>query len=140
MFGDLHHVAMVVESLDPTLAFIEKCFGLKPISRSNFEDQGVDLAIFKLGSSFFEVTAPSKPDSPLRAVLDRSGPGVHHIAFSVADIAEALSDLMEGGASVIDTKPTRGRSGWTVASIDARAELGTIVQLVQQTTKAESDA
>ena len=134
MIRDLHHVAFVVESVDGAQAYFERSFGLAPESRTSFEEQGVDLAIYRLGVSFFEVAAPTRPDTPLGRFLVEHGPGVHHVAFGVPDISAACRQFAERGGRLLDAEPRTGRSGWTVASLDAPRELGLELQLVQQAT------
>ena len=140
MIGDLHHVAFVVESADAAGAYFERTFGLRPESRTHFEDQGIDLAIYRLGSTFFEVATPTRPDTPLGRFLTERGPGVHHVAFGVPDVSAACRHLADAGARLLDAEPRTGRSGWTVASLDARPELGVELQLVQQVTEGGCDA
>jgi methylmalonyl-CoA/ethylmalonyl-CoA epimerase len=134
MLRDLHHVAFVVASVDAARAYFEGTFGLEPESRARFEEQGIDLAIYRLGTTFFEVSAPTRPDTPLGRFLAERGPGVHHVAFGVPDVSAACRELAEGGARLLDAEPRTGRSGWTVANLDARPELGLELQLVQQVT------
>lgn len=139
MIRELHHVAFVVESGDAAKAFFETTFGLTPESRTHFESQGVDLAIYRLGRTFLEVAMPTRPDTPLGRFLAEHGSGIHHVAFGVPDISAACRHLAEGGGRLLDAEPRTGRSGWTVANLDARAELGLELQLVQQAPDAKSD-
>ena len=132
MIRDLHHVALVVESADTVVAFLERAFGIRPESRKLFEEAGVDLAVYRLGSTFLEVSAPTRPGTPLGRFLAEHGPGVHHVAFAVADVSRSLSFLAENGCRLLDASPVTGRSGWTVGSLDTKGDLGVIVQLVQQ--------
>ena len=138
MIRDLHHVAFIVQSVDAAAAFFERSFGLEPESRTHFEDQAVDLAIYRLGNTFFEVAAPTRPDTPLGRFLAAHGPGIHHVAFAVPDISAACHQLAEAGVGLVDAEPRTGRSGWTVANLDARTELGLELQLVHQPTEAGS--
>jgi methylmalonyl-CoA/ethylmalonyl-CoA epimerase len=128
---DLHHVAFVVESLDAAAAFLKRSFGVEPESRTLFNDQRVELAIYRLGATFFEVAMPTRADTSLGEFLAQRGPGVHHVAFGVPDISAACRRFADGGGQLIDKTPRTGRSGWTVANLDARDELGLELQLVQ---------
>lgn len=132
MLSRLHHVAFVVSSVDSAMEFIEKSFGLKAQSRTRFESDGVDLAIFRLGDTFFEVTAPIGQDSPLARFLEEKGPGIHHVAFGSEDLQSAVLEMANRGVNAGDGKPRTGRSGWTVVNVDSREALGIAVQLVQQ--------
>lgn len=132
MLERLHHVAFVVESVDSAMEYVGSSFGLRPISRERFVQDGVDLAIYQVGDTFFEVTAPLRPDCALGQYLAERGPGIHHVAFGVADISNAMSDLGERRVKLTADKPQKGRSGWTVASIDSNSELGAMLQLVQR--------
>lgn len=131
MIQDLHHVAFVVESLDAAAAYLKRSFGVEPASRTLFDDQGVELAIYRLGVTFFEVAMPTRADTPLGEFLAQRGPGIHHVAFGVPDVSDACRRFAEQGGRLLDERPRTGRSGWTVANLDARDVLGLELQLVQ---------
>ena len=131
MLSNLHHVAFVVASVDSAMEFVDGSFGLKAISRNRFEQDGVDLAIYQLGQTFFEITAPIGENSPLKKFLAERGPGIHHVAFGVADIEAGVAELMERGVALADSQPRSGRSGWTVINVDSQQQMGLPLQLVQ---------
>ncbi len=132
MIQNLHHVAFVVESVDSGMDFIDKAFGIKPISRRKFNDQGVDLAIYQLGNSYFELTAPIGDSSALAQFLREKGPGIHHVAFGVSNVSEAVATLVEREIKLLGQGPSVGRSGWTVVNLDSQPHLGIAIQLVQK--------
>mgnify|MGYP005845717161 CR=1 FL=1 len=131
MLRDIHHVAFVVQSVDAAAESLERCMGIRFLWRKAFPERGVDLAIYRLGNTFLEVTAPTGPESPLATFLAQRGPGVHHVAFGVTDVAESLAVLNERGCPLLDQRPTVGTSGWTVAPLDTGAVLGVALQMVQ---------
>ena len=63
-----------------------------------------------LGSSRIELLAPTGEDTPVGRFLAKRGPGMHHIAYEVADVGAALADLAAAGAELIDTVPRRASS------------------------------
>ncbi len=132
MIQGLHHVAFVVESVDSGMDFADRAFGIKPVSRRKFEDQGIDLAIYQLGDTYFELTAPIGDDSALAKFLREKGPGIHHVAFGVPDISEAVATLVEREVRILGLGPTVGKSGWTVVNLDSQPHLGIAIQLVQK--------
>jgi methylmalonyl-CoA/ethylmalonyl-CoA epimerase len=64
--------------------------------------------------------------------LARRGEGLHHIAFAVTDIREALGRLAAAGVALIDREPRPGARGHLVAFLHPRAMNGTLVELVQR--------
>ncbi len=75
---------------------------------SAIDDQGVEEVLFRVGSSFIQLLGALRPDTPVGRSLARRGPGVHHVAYRVDDIEDALEHLREEGARLVDDAPRRG--------------------------------
>ena len=53
----------------------------------------------------------SAPTRPSGRFLAKRGPGMHHVAFEVADVASAVGKLAADGVEVIDAEPREGLGG-----------------------------
>ena len=83
----VHHVAMAVEDLDAAVATYERLFGARVELRGRMEDQGVEAAYLRVGSGRVELVSPLGADTRRGRFLAKRGPGMHHVAFEVADVA-----------------------------------------------------
>ena len=86
---------------------------------------------FDLGGPRIELVQPTGPDTPLAKFLEKRGPGLHHIALKVDDIAAALERLKGAGVRLIDEEPREGAGGKKVAFIHPKAMGGLLLELVQ---------
>jgi methylmalonyl-CoA/ethylmalonyl-CoA epimerase len=128
---NVHHVALAVPDLDAAVAAHERLYGVGPVSREVVEEQGVEEAMIPIGGSYVQLLRPLSPDSPVGRFLERRGPGLHHIAYAVADIEASLAHLAAEGAELIDAVPRRGGGGSRIAFVHPRAFAGTLIELVE---------
>jgi len=128
---NLDHVAVAVRDLDVAVARHRQLYRVEPLYREVVESQGVEEAMLPLGGSFLQLLAPLTEDSPVGRFLARSGEGLHHIAFAVADVDAALQHLASQGARLVDTHARPGGRGTRIAFVHPAASAGTLVELVE---------
>lgn len=126
----IHHVGVAVADLDAALETYASLFGAELEHRERFEEQGVDAASLRVGESRIELLGALGPDTPVGKFLGKRGPGLHHVAFEVDDIAAELDRLAAAGAELIDQEPRRGTFGTTVAFVHPHATGGVLAELV----------
>ena len=63
------------------------------------EEQGVEAVLLDVGENHVELLAPLGPDTPVGKFLAKRGPGLHHVAYQVADIDAALARARAGGSA-----------------------------------------
>ena len=126
----IHHVGLAVIDLDEAVETYARLFGGTLEHRELVPDQGVEAASVLVGASRIELLAPTGEDTPVGRFLARRGPGVHHIAYEVDDVAAALADLAAAGAELIDTVPRRGLFGLQVAFVHPDAVHGVLTEVV----------
>jgi len=126
----IHHVGVAVPDLDEAVATWERLFGAEVVSRESVSEQGVATALLELGSGRVELLAPLGDDTPVGKFLDRRGPGMHHLAIEVDDIAVELQRLAAEGAELIDEQPRPGVEGRPIAFVHPHATGGVLAELV----------
>ncbi len=126
----IHHVGVAVEDLDAAVATYERLFGGRLEHRERVEDQGVEAASMRLGESRVELLAALGEDTPVGKFLAKRGPGMHHIAYAVDDVAAALDQLRGEGAELIDAAPRRGMFGLEVAFVHPESVHGVLSEVV----------
>jgi len=127
----IHHVAYAVEDIDAALPVYTDRYGMSVEVRERLDDQGIEAVSLGAGTSHIELIQPVDPQSGVAKFLERRGPGLHHVAFEVEDLAAALAELRGGGAELIDYEPRRGLGGHMIAFIHPRASGGILTELVQ---------
>jgi methylmalonyl-CoA epimerase len=126
----VHHIGLAVIDLDQAVETYARLFGGTLEHRAVVPDQGVEAASVLVGTSRIELLAPIGEDTPVGRFLVKRGPGVHHIAYEVDDVAVALDDLAAAGAELIDTVPRRGLFGLQVAFVHPDAVHGVLTEVV----------
>jgi methylmalonyl-CoA/ethylmalonyl-CoA epimerase len=126
----IHHLGVAVEDLDAAVATYERLFGAELEHRETVQEQGVEAASLRVGSDRVELLASLGADTPVGKFLAKSGPGMHHVAYEVDDVGEALDELAAEGAELIDERPRRGLFGLEVAFIHPDSVHGVLAEVV----------
>ncbi len=126
----IHHLGVAVEDLDAALSTYERLFGAEVEHRATVPDQGVEAASLRVGESRVELLRPLGADTPVGRFLEKRGPGMHHVAYEVDDVAAALTSLADSGASLIDEQPRTGLFGLEVAFVHPDSVHGVLSEVV----------
>lgn len=126
----IHHVGVAVSDLDEAVRSYERLFGGRLEHRARVEDQGVEAATVRVGDARVELLAALADDTPVGRFLAKRGPGMHHVAYEVADVGAALAALAADGAELIDTVPRRGMFGLEVAFVHPDSVHGVLTEVV----------
>ena len=126
----IHHLGVAVEDLDQAVATYERLFGAALERRETVPEQGVEAALLRIGADRVELLASLGEETPVGKFLDKRGPGMHHVAFEVADVGAALGELASEGAELIDDEPRRGLFGLEVAFLHPDSLHGVLAEVV----------
>jgi methylmalonyl-CoA/ethylmalonyl-CoA epimerase len=126
----IHHVGVAVVDLDDALATYERLFGAEVEHRATVDDQGVRAASVRIGDGRVELLEPLGQDTPVGRFLAKRGPGMHHVAYEVADVRATLAELARAGADLIDTSPREGLFGLEVAFVHPESVHGVLSEVV----------
>jgi methylmalonyl-CoA/ethylmalonyl-CoA epimerase len=129
---ELDHVGIAVLDLDVAVERYRRQFGIEPSHRERSEEQGVEEVLFPAGTSYIQLLGALGPDTPVGRHLASRGPGLHHLAYRVSDIAAALEHLHEEDVELIDAAPRPGSRGTLIAFVHPRSMGGVLVELVQE--------
>ena len=127
----IDHVGIAVSDLGETVDRYRRTFGIEPVHRERMDDQGVEEVLFAVGESFVQLIGALGPDTPVGRFLGKRGPGLHHVGYGVANVAEALEHLRAEGVTLIDETPRPGSRGTTIAFVHPKDIGGVLVELVQ---------
>ncbi len=131
MFSRIDHVGVAVSELEPALELYAQTMELVVAHREVVAEQGVEAVLLDVGENHVELLAPLGEDTPVGKFLAKQGPGLHHVAYQVADIEATLSALKAAGMRMIDEQPRTGIRGSRVAFVHPRSSLGVLTEIVQ---------
>lgn len=127
----LDHVGVVVHDLEDAIALYTSVFGMRVTHRAGNEQLGIDAAFLDVGGSELELIAPTRADSMVSKFLADRGPGLHHVAYAVPDIKQALSEARAEGLELIDEEPRIGLHGVPIAFIHPKSVGGVLTEFVE---------
>jgi methylmalonyl-CoA/ethylmalonyl-CoA epimerase len=131
MFGRIDHVGVAVDDLDAAVALYSERLGMPVEHRETMEAQGVEAVLLGVGESHVELLRPLSADTAVGRFLERSGPGLHHVAYGTDDIDAALEAVRAAGLRLIDEQPRTGIRNSRVAFVHPRSTGGVLTELVE---------
>ena len=131
MFARVDHIGVAVEDLDAAIALHERAYCMTVAHREVIDEQGVEAVLLDVGENHVELLRPLSEETPVGRFLARRGPGLHHVAYQVADVDAALATLRERGLRLIDEQPRTGIRGSRVAFLHPAASGGVLTEIVQ---------
>jgi methylmalonyl-CoA/ethylmalonyl-CoA epimerase len=128
--GKVHHVALIVRSVEDALGFWRDTLGLDLETILDIPHDKVRIAFLEVGESKVELVEPTDDTTGVARFLEAKGEGFHHVCFEVPNLTETLLRLEMDGLELIDTAPRRGAEG-PVAFIHPRSCHGVLVELIE---------
>lgn len=131
----IDHVGVAVPDLDEAIKFYAETFGMRCVHEETNQEQGVREAMLVVGSDGtgprVQLLAPARPDSAIAKFLDRSGPGMQQLAYTVRDVEATSAALRARGLRLLYDEPRRGTAGSRINFIHPKDAGGVLVELVE---------
>jgi len=131
MFTAVDHVGVAVGDLEAALVLYRDTLGMPLVHRETVTEQGVEAALLDVGESHIELLSPLGPDTAVGKFLARKGPGLHHVAYRVDSVDDALAALSKAGMRLIDEQPRTGIRNSRVAFVHPSSTGGVLTEIVQ---------
>jgi len=128
--GRIHHVAVVVRSLEAALPLYRDLLGLPLEATMDIPTDRVRIAFLGVGESKVELVEPTDDTTGVARFLESNGEGFHHVCLEVANLTEELTRLGIDGVELIDSAPRKGAEG-PVAFLHPRSCYGVLVELIE---------
>lgn len=133
LFTRIDHVGIAVPDLDAAIAFYRDSFGIVSVHEEVNEAQGVREAMLVVGdgSTRIQLLAPLNSDSTIAKFIDRSGPGMQQLAYTVQDLDVASEQIRARGMRLLYDEPRRGTANSRINFIHPKDAGGVLVELVE---------
>ncbi len=131
----IDHVGVAVADLDEAIAFYGRVFGMRCVHQETNEEQGVREAMLAVGPTAeggcIQLLAPLSPESTIANFLDRFGPGVQQVAYTVDDVDATCAALRERGVRLLYDTPRRGTANSRINFVHPKDAGGVLIELVE---------
>lgn len=131
----IEHIGIAVNSLAEAIPYYERILGTVCYAIEEVADQRVKTAFFKVGQTKIELLESTDPEGPVGKFIEKKGEGIHHIAFAVNGLEQALEEVKEGGIRLIDEKPRMGAEGLHIAFLHPKSTFGVLTELCEDKNK-----
>ncbi len=128
----IEHIGIAVESLETAIPYYETLLGSKCYAIEEVVDQKVKTAFFRVGETKIELLESMDPEGPIGKFLEKKGQGVHHIAFAVDNVDEALVEAETSGIQLVDKKGRKGAEGLTIGFLHPKSTFGVLTELCSE--------
>lgn len=126
----IDHLGIAVESIAQARAFYE-ALGLQIEHEEVIPHEQVRTAMLPIAGSRIELLEPTHPDSAVARFLKKRGPGLHHVALGVDDIAATLASLKESGACILSEEIQTGAGGHLYFFVHPSSAGGVLLEICQ---------
>lgn len=125
----IEHIGIAVANLEEAISYYSKVLGLECYALEEVTDQKVKTAFFMVGETKIELLESTDPEGPIGKFIEKKGQGVHHIAFAVEDVNDALKDVEEKGVLLIDKTCRKGAEGLNIGFLHPKSTMGVLTEL-----------
>jgi methylmalonyl-CoA/ethylmalonyl-CoA epimerase len=132
----IEHIGIAVKDLQESVKFYEEVLGLECYAVEEVKDQKVKTAFFMLGGTKIELLESTDPEGPIGKFIEKKGEGVHHLAFAVEGIENALATLKDKGIQLVDQQPRKGAEGLDIAFLHPKSTGGVLTELCENKNKS----
>ncbi|MCL2328789.1 MAG: methylmalonyl-CoA epimerase [Bacteroidetes bacterium] len=128
----IEHIGIAVENLDEQIKYYEEVLGLKCYNIEEVTDQKVRTAFFMVGQTKIELLESTSPEGTIAKFIEKKGQGIHHIAYAVESVQQALDDAAAAGVQLIDKAPRKGAEGLNIAFLHPKSTFGVLTEVCEK--------
>lgn len=128
----LEHIGIAVKDIDQAIEGYSRLLNRTCYKKEVIERQKVTTAFFKLKDHKIELLAATSPESVIARFIEKSGEGLHHIAFEVEAIDDEIKRLEREGFTPLQEAPFKGADNKMVAFFHPKDTHGMLVEICQE--------
>ena len=129
---EIDHLGIAVCSLEEALRFYQDTLGMSVTSQETVGAERVRIAMLPVGlAAKVELLEATDPESTIAKFIEKRGPGLHHVALRVDDLAIVLEQLKTQGCRLLN-EPRIGAGGHTYVFVHPHSTGGVLLELIQK--------
>ena len=128
----IEHIGIAVSNLEESIKYYEEVLGLNCYAIEEVKDQKVKTAFFKVGDTKIELLESTDHEGPIGKFIEKKGAGIHHLAFAVENIEEALVEAKSKGVRLIDESPRKGAEGLHIGFLHPKSTGGVLTEFCEK--------
>ena len=127
------HIGIGVNDLAATKEFYKNTLGIQHLPEDEVvEEQKVKVSFFPCGDAELEFLETTTPDGPIGKFIEKKGEGIHHIAFAVDNVNEALTEVEANGIQLVDKQGRKGAEGLNIGFLHPKSTFGVLTELCSE--------
>lgn len=128
----LDHIGIAVERLADATPVWEATLGTRGSPPEEVTSQAVRVVFLETRGAHLELLEATRPDSGVGRFVASRGGGLHHLAFRVPSVDEALRGAEARGLRLIDRVGRPGARGRRVGFVHPAGHRGVLVEFVEE--------
>ncbi|WP_313289668.1 methylmalonyl-CoA epimerase [Exiguobacterium sp.] len=127
----LDHTGIAVRDMQEAISFYTKVLGGTITKEYSNPAPGVasNIAVIEFDDAHIELLTPTSQDSPIARFLKQRGKGVHHIAYRVDDLDQAIAEAKQQGLTFLEDTYRTTPFGRRLIYMNPRHSHGVITEL-----------
>ena len=127
----LEHIGIAVKNMDQSNTLFASILGVPHYKIEEVKSEGVRTSFFDIGGVKIELLQALNNESPIAKYIEKRGEGVHHLAFSVADISKSIQSYKEKGFELVNEMPKKGADDKMICFLHPKSTGGVLIELCQ---------
>jgi methylmalonyl-CoA/ethylmalonyl-CoA epimerase len=127
----IDHIGIAVKDAKEKLRLYKDFLGLEVTEVEELPERGLRVYFIKVGDTRIELLEPMNENSEVSGFLEKKGEGIHHIAFNVHGIDEAVALAKAHGLQPLSEEPKPGAGGTRVLFLHPKTTGGVLIELVE---------
>ena len=125
----LDHIGVAVKDVDEVQKVYTEMLPLELVSSDSVGE--LKTGFIPVGETSLELVMSTTPDGVMSKYIDKKGEGIHHLAFEVDDIDQAVAELKAKGVPLTSEEARPGAHGSRVVFLHPKATRGVLIELVE---------
>lgn len=132
MLGHVDHIGYAVRDIGAAVETLRKLGPVRLGELETVERYKLKARMVCAGGAPIELIEPLAEDSAIASFIEKRGEGLHHVAYRVASVEDALQACRAQGLRTIDEQPRPGYADSRVAFLHPKSMLGVLTELVER--------
>ncbi len=128
----IEHIGIAVKNLETANKLFAALLNTVHYKVETVEEEKVSTSFFKTGDSKIELLEATDAESPVAKFIEKRGEGIHHIAFEVENIREAMIRMKDAGFTLLSPEPKKGADNKLICFLHPKSTNGVLIELCQE--------